>query len=202
MFKLLFQLWGASFFLLNKVFLSKSERCFNSAEKKKWLILSWTVYLIGLPVWVIVFMLESNWIAACVEAGGAPAMVVGLYAAMHGQNKHPLWLDYLAKMAVILGLCISLYHFGGIFSIKQFLELGIAAGFLVGTYFLAKEKTQQGYLWFLMGNITCAILMAMEGYSILMAQQIISLGFVLDAYLVNRKNYNTQLSGDNVCNIQ
>jgi len=188
MFKLFFQMWGAVFFLLNKVFLSKSERCFYSEEKKKWLIYSWVVYLIGLPVWVIVFMLENNWIAACVEAGGAPAMVVGLYTALHGQGKHPLWLDYLAKMAVVGGLCISLYHFGGIFSIKQFLELGIASGFLMGTYLLAKEKTQQGYLWFLVGNITCAILMAIEGYSILMAQQIISLGFVFDAYLINRRS--------------
>src|SRR3990167_2248669 len=174
MLKLFFQLWGAAFFLLNKIFLSKSERCSFPEKKKKWLVISWVVYLIGLPTWVIVFILESNWIAACVEAGGAPAMIVGLYTALHGQNKHPLWLDYFAKTAVIAGLLISLYHFGGIFSIKQFLELGIATGFLLGTYFLAKEKIQPGYLWFLVGNISCAILMGMESYFILMAQQIIS----------------------------
>lgn len=187
MFHLFFQSWGAGFFLLNKIFLSASERSVDLDVKKKWLVLSWIVYLIGLPVWVFVFISESNWIAACVEAGGAPAMIVGLYTALYGQEKAPFWLDYLAKIAVVMGLCISVYDFGGVSSIRQILELGIAAGFLMGTYYLAKEKPQPGYMWFIVGNITCAILMGMEGFLILMIQQIVSLGFVLDAYLVNRK---------------
>jgi len=188
MFNTFFQSWGAIFFLFNKVFLSISERASNNTRKKKWLVLSWIVYLIGLPVWIIVFISESNWIAACVETAGVPAMIIGLYNALNGHEKELIWLDYLAKIFVVIGLCVSMYDFGGIASIKQMLELGIASGFLIGTYCLAKQKQQQGYIWFIVGNVTCAILMGMEEFFILMIQQIVSLVFVMDAYLVNRRN--------------
>jgi len=79
---------------------------------------------------------------------------------------------------------LPLQIWGGIFYLlNQFLELGIAAGFLMGTYMMAKNKAQ-GYFWLMLGNVSCASLMGIEGYRVLMTQQMVSLIFVTDAYLV------------------
>ena len=163
-----------------------AERTSNTQDKRKWLILAWTVYLIALPAWVIVFIVKDNWIAAAVEAGAAPSMLIGLCIALRGRGKEPFWLNWLSNLAVVAGLGLSLYNFGGITSISQILELGIAAGFLIGTYQLAKQNPQ-GYLWFILGNVSCAMLMGLEGYNLLMIQQLISLIFVVDAYLANKR---------------
>jgi len=163
-----------------------AERNLCDKNKKKWLILAWSVYLIALPAWVIIFISKDNWIAAAVESGAVPSMFVGLWIAWQGHGKQPLWLDQLSILAVAIGLGLSFYNFSGITSINQILELGIAAGFLIGTYQLAK-KNSQGYLWFIVGNISCALLMDKEGFLLLMAQQVISLGFVIDAYLANKR---------------
>jgi len=186
MINLFLQLWGALFYLLNKIFFSMAERTSNTQDKRKWLILAWTVYLIALPAWVIVFIVKDNWIAAAVEAGAAPSMLIGLCIALRGRGKEPFWLNWLSNLAVVAGLGLSLYNFGGITSISQILELGIAAGFLIGTYQLAKQNPQ-GYLWFILGNVSCAMLMGLEGYNLLMIQQLISLIFVVDAYLANKR---------------
>ena len=99
----------------------------------------------GLLPWVIIFISEHNWIAAAVEAGGAPAMLMGLSIAWRGQRQESRWLDHFTKLAVFLGLGLSFYDFGGITTLNQVLELGIASGFLIGTYLLAKEKPH-GYI--------------------------------------------------------
>lgn len=56
----------------------------------------------------------------------------------------------------------------------------------MGTYMIAKDKAQ-GYFWLMLGNVSCAFLMGIEGYFVLMAQQMISLIFVTDAYLVRMR---------------
>ena len=48
---------------------------------------------------------------------------------------------------------------------------------------MAKDNVK-GYLWLMLGNVSCAALMEIEGFYILMGQQITSLIFVTDAYLV------------------
>ena len=131
-------------------------------------------------------MREHNWIAAGVESGGAPAMMVGLIIAWKGRGSEPKYLDYIAQFAILIGFIISIYDFGGIRTVTQFFELGIAAGFLMGTYLMAKDESQ-GYFWLMLGNISCASLMGMQGLFIFMAQQMLSLVFVIDAYLVRRK---------------
>ena len=158
------QVWGGLFFLLNKIFFSMAERASNHNRKQKLQICAWLVFLIALPAWIFVFISERNWIAAAVEAGGAPAMVVGLYIALRGNGNEPAWLDYFAKIAVGVGLGFSFYDFGGVVSFVQILELGIAIGFLLGTYQTAKQQPS-GYFWFVVGNISCAILMGKEGYT-------------------------------------
>lgn len=182
------QIWGGLFYLLNKVFFSQAERSNAISCRRRWRIRSWIVYLAGLPAWVIVFISEHNWIAASVESGGAPAMIMGLIITWRGHGTEPKWLGKIAKLSVLFGIVLSLYEFGGIKTPNQFLELGIAAGFLMGTYMMAKDNVQ-GYFWLMLGNVSCASLMGIEGFFILMIQQLVSLIFVADALLVRRKKY-------------
>ena len=186
MIDILLQIWGGLFYLLNKVFFSQAERSKSINDRKLWRIRSWIVYLAGLPAWVVVFISEHNWIAAGVDFGGGPAIIIRLIIALRGHRTEPKWLDYIAKLSVLVGLTLSVYEFGGIKHLSQLLELGITAGFLMGTYMMAKDNAQ-GYLWLMLGNVSCASLMGIEGFYILMTQQLVSLGFVTDAFLVRRK---------------
>jgi hypothetical protein len=188
MLNIILQLWGGTFYLLNKLFFSKAERAVNQRHRQKWRLRAWTAYLVGLPPWVFIFISERNWIAAAVESGGVPAMLIGLIAARqdHTQLHEYVWLDHLAKLMILIGLGLSLYEFNGLATLNQFLELGIAAGFLMGTYLLAKSNPQ-GYFWLKAGNISAALLMMRQGYFLLMAQQVISLSLVIDAYRVQRR---------------
>ena len=186
MFDTLLQVWGGLGYLLNKVCFSQAERSRKRRDRRIWLIRSWIVYLAGLPAWVSVFISERNWIAAGVESGGAPAMVGGLIIASRGHGTAPKWLDSLSKAGVFIGLTLSVYEFGGLTTTNQFIELGIAAGFLIGTYLMAKYNVQ-GYIWLMIGNVSCASLMGLEGFYILMIQQLVSLIFVTDAFIYRRK---------------
>ncbi|QGY40812.1 hypothetical protein GM415_11980 [Pseudodesulfovibrio cashew] len=183
--ELLLQIWGGACYLLNKVCFSRAERSLTHEQNRTWRIWSWCVYLAGLPAWVIVLVSEHNWIAATVESGGAPAMTIGLVIALRGHGREPKWLDFLARYSVILGLGLSLYDFGGITTVNQVLELCIAAGFLMGTYLMAKDKIH-GYFWLMLGNVSCSALMGIQHYYILMVQQLLSLFFVVDAYRTRR----------------
>lgn len=188
MLNFLLQTWGGTFYLLNKLFFSKAERAVNQRYQQKWRLRAWSSYLIGLPPWVFIFISERNWIAAAVESSGVPAMLIGLSAALQGHTKlhECVWINHLAKLMVIIGLGLSFYDFGGLVTLNQFLELGIAAGFLMGTYLLAKSRPH-GYFWLTVGNISAAMLMMRQGYFLLMTQQFISLGLVIDAYRVQSR---------------
>ena len=69
------QIWGGGCYLLNKILLSRAEGKDESTKLRIW---GWFVYLVGLPAWVIILVLKNDWIAATIEAGGAPAMLLGL----------------------------------------------------------------------------------------------------------------------------
>ncbi len=188
---------GGGFYLLNKIFLSFSEHARSRGDEtwaRKWRIASWVVYLAGLPPWVIIFVSSRNWIAASVEASGAPAMLLGLVTALRGTTKNtPRRLDLLAIVCIPLGFAYSLYDFGGLNTINQWLEIGLVVGFLVGTYLLAKERAS-GYLWYVLMHVTCGWLMWIQGYPWLFLQQVASLGFIVYAYVVTqiRKTANRQ----------
>lgn len=178
---LILQLWGGVFYLANKIFFALAARADTMVLRRKRLIYAWVVYLWALPAWVVVFLMNDNWIAAAVEAGAGPSMLVGLIIAVKGHGEAPEWLSHVAKATTVIGIGLSLYQFGGITSIRQVFELGIATGFLFGTYYLAHQKPS-GYLWFILGNLSCALLMGVQGIYIMMGQQILSLIFVFDAY--------------------
>lgn len=174
------QIWGGLFYLLNKIFLSFSER--TILRKRQYRIFSWIFYLVGLPAWVNLFILERNWIAGALEAGGAPSMFLGLLIAIKGTNKYPKWIEKVSLVSIALGLFVSWYDFGGINMLTQLLEILIVFGFLVGTYLVAKQKPT-GYLFFLIMNLSCGLLMYLQDYFLLAVQQVISLSFVMDAYI-------------------
>jgi hypothetical protein len=166
------------------------ERSHAEETKRNWCIASWVVYLIGLPPWVWIFCLERNWIAASLEAGGAPAMVLGLVIALRGRQDEPTWLQWfkyiVIGIAVLAGFGYSWQMFRGITTLNQVLELGIVVGFLVGTILLANKKPS-GYLWFLLMNGSNAWLMAVEHYPWLVVQQVVSFLFIADAFLIQRR---------------
>ena len=87
-----------------------------------------------------------------------------------GRGHTPAWLDNISRISMVLVLALSCYEFGGIRTLTQVLELGIAAGFLLGTYLTAKQSVQ-GYFWLMLGNVVCVALMGLQGYVILMVQQ-------------------------------
>ena len=124
-------------------------------------------------------------------------MLIGISVAIRGHGHEPQWLDHLAKLMAGFGLAVSLYDFGGITTFNQVLELGIAAGYLIGTYMLAKEKPH-GYLWLMLMNICTGTLMGIQQYPLLMLQQILSLGFVIDAYRVQQQNAKNVRDRENV----
>ena len=181
---------GGGFYLLNKIFFSFSERARNrrsEALARRWRIASWAVYLVGLPPWVIIFVSWRNWIAASVEASGAPSMILGLVLALRGTAKDPpRWLDRLAIVCVPIGFAVSLYDFGGLTALNQWLEIGLVSGFLLGTYQLARDRAS-GYLWFVLMHVSCGWLMWIQGYPWLLGQQVVSLGFIVYAYVARRR---------------
>ena len=126
MIAMLLQIWGGLFYLLNKVFFSQAERSKTVHGRKIWRIRSWLVYLAGLPAWVVVFISEHNWIAAGVESGGAPAMLIGLIIAWRGHGTEPKSLNGLAKFSVLAGFILSVYEFGGIKNLNQYRLTGSA----------------------------------------------------------------------------
>lgn len=181
----LWQAWGGVFYLLNKIFFSQAERSIGK-KKQTWKQRSWLVYLIGLPAWIILFVSQRNWIAMALETSGAPSMFLGLINARRQGIAEPLWLKRLAQVLIAGGLCYSLYDFGGLTTMNQGLELSLTGGFLIGTYQLAQNKPS-GYLWYMLMNLSCGLLMYIQGFLVLVAQQAISLLFVVDAYRMHRQ---------------
>jgi len=77
---LLLQAWGGGFYLLNKIcFALAAGR--GGAGRRRLRFGGWLVYLLGVPAWVILLIDHQNWIAASIEAGGVPSMILGLLAA-------------------------------------------------------------------------------------------------------------------------
>ena len=193
MFNIFLQITGGLFYFSNKLFFAVAERTKSKHKKQQWETAAWIVYLLGVSPWVFIFISERNWIAAAVESSGVPAMFMGLVNVCRKENNSSLsqWLDVLSKIMIITGLGISLFDFGGITAFNQIIELCIAAGFLFGTYFLAKFSSS-GYIWLLVGNISAALLMMRQGYYILMTQQLLSMVPVTDALISHRKKFMSQ----------
>jgi len=179
------QIWGGSFYLINKIFFAFAEGKKN--KTKRWMkINGWIIYILGVPAWVIILIMQHDWIAASIEAGGIPAMLFGLYNSFYYSKIINKKFDYISKtltyLALLLGIGFSLYDFGGITSISQLLEIGVMVGFLMGSYYLAKSMPI-GWVFFMLMNGSMGTLMLLQNKPILTVQQIISLSFVIYGYL-------------------
>ncbi|VFQ46415.1 hypothetical protein [Desulfoluna butyratoxydans] len=182
---MLLQLWGGSFYLINKMLFSFAEGAGDAVARqlKLW---GWAIYILGVPAWVTILILKHNWIAASIEAGGVPAMVLGLLRVYQGSGKNHGVLDGVATVStygfMILGVGFSLYDYHGLTSVSQALEMGVMVGFLLGSYLLAKEM-HVGWLFFMLMNASMGTLMLLQDKPILALQQGGSLCFVVYGFV-------------------
>ncbi|MYM62414.1 nicotinamide mononucleotide transporter [Pseudomaricurvus sp. HS19] len=192
---LFLQVWGGSCYLSNKILFATAES-FAEARKRQLKILGWIVYLLGVPAWVVILVAHNDWIAASIEAGGIPAMLLGLYNTIHNHQRVNRRFNKLVSLctysALAFGFSISIYHHGGLASVSQILEVGVMFGFLLGSYFLAKGNNN-GWLMFMLMNVSMAGLMYIQEKPILMAQQLLSLCFVLFGFIKAHRNHKAAL---------
>ena len=183
---LLLQVWGGGFYLLNKIFFALSEGK-TKPTKRRFKIIGWIIYILGVPAWVIILISKHDWIAASIEAGGLPAMLFGLYNAYQQSETPNRMLDAITSgftyFFVMLGLSYSVYDYGGITSLSQLLEIGVMIGFLIGSYLLAKNNLY-GWLFFMLMNASMGTLMLIQNKPILSIQQLVSMCFVIYGFTV------------------
>ena len=188
------QIWGGSFYLINKI-------CFAIAEgkernrKRQLRIIGWVIYILGVPAWVIILIIKHDWIAASIEAGGVPAMLFGLFNVYKNSEKPNRFFDIVASFFtyafIIFGTSYSIYDYRGITSVSQLLEIGVMIGFLLGSYLLAKNKTY-GWLFFMLMNGSMGTLMLIQNKPILAIQQAVSFCFVVYGFTIATKIHRMQ----------
>lgn len=194
--ELILQLWGGLFYLLNKALFAIAEGQAKTTYRRC-KVSGWLFYILGAPAWVTILLSHNDWIAASIEAGGVPAMFLGLYNAYHS-NRRPTtafingFISLCTYGSLVLGLSYSLYHHGGIISISQVLEIGVMIGFLLGGFLLAKNNPV-GWIFFMLMNLSMAGLMMVQGKSILMVQQLLSLSFVIYGFAQSRSQPHAKL---------
>ena len=190
------QIWGGGFYLINKMLFALSENK-QDIVKKKFKTLGWIIYILGVPAWVIILVGHQNWIAASIEAGAVPAMLLGLYNTYHDHKKpHKRFNQFVSFSiygSIVFGLIHSFNLYGGLTSLTQILEIGVMLGFLLGSYYMAKNNAN-GWLFFMLMNLSMASLMFIQAYPILMAQQLLSFFFVLYGFQQSRQR-------PQVCNV-
>ncbi|MGL1930751.1 MAG: hypothetical protein OCC45_03200 [Desulfotalea sp.] len=190
--ELILQIWGGLFYLTNKVLFAFAEG--KSVHTKRYLKTSgWIFYILGVPAWVTILIQNHDWIAASIEAGGVPAMFLGLYHVYYNKKCSNIFrhlVSFCTYTSLILGLSYSLYHHGGIVSLSQILEIGVMLGFLLGGYLLAHNNSI-GWIFFMLMNLSMSGLMMVQDKKILMFQQLLSLCFVVYGFYKSKRSRKT-----------
>ena len=180
---LFLQLWGGAGYLLAKILLSHAEGLPND---RPWRVAGWLAYLAGLPAWVALLLGRQNWIAAAIEAGGAPALLLGLSGAWQRREHFHRFIEWsvtiFTGLMIALGISYSVYYFKGITAVSQVLEIGVTIGFLTGSFLLAKKKAS-GWLFFALMLVSMGILMFIQHKIVLVFQQGISLIFAAAGFV-------------------
>lgn len=183
---IILQAWGGGFYLLNKIFFALAEGQ-QQQKKRRLKIVGWTIYLLGVPAWVIILVSKHNWIAASIEAGGVPSMLFGLYTVYRNADRPNRIFDKTAFLStygfLVMGVGYSVYDYGGVTSFSQLLEMGVMIGFLIGSYLLAKSNLY-GWMFFMLMNGSMGALMLIQHKPLLAVQQMISLWFVIYGFFV------------------
>ncbi len=185
------QIAGGSFYLLAKVGFFFSELPRLKLKKDRLMLLAWLSYCLGLPFIIVLFAVSRNWIAVFLEAAAGPAMILGVINSWKSQSRSYEWIDWFVRLMIPLGVALSFVDNHGIRTINQVLEIAMVIGFLAGTWFLARRHNT-GYLWFLLMNGSCALLMYRQHRTVMVVQQIISALFVLGAYIGSRSGQTKQ----------
>ncbi len=179
---LVLQFVGGVLYLLNKMFFARYEWLVYYAHRsaaQRSLILGWVVYIIALGPWVILFASWNNWIAAMMEFSGLPAKIIGLRVALRGEGKYspPAWLRSFSYGGIAFGCAYSFYLIGIMTVPTQWLEIGVALGFLVGTELLSRQR-MSGYFCYVVMHVSCGALFYVQNSPWLVLQQSASLCFV------------------------
>ena len=88
---LILQIWGGGFYLTNKMLFALAEGK-QGILRQKIKVAGWVIYILGVPAWVAILLGHNDWIAASIEAGGIPAMLLGLYNTYYNhQRQHRLF---------------------------------------------------------------------------------------------------------------
>ncbi len=139
----------------------------------------------------MILIAERNWIAASIEIGGLPAMFFGLSNVYQRVKVPSPTFDRVTATepyaSLALGLGYSLWDRSGITSLSQLLECGVMVGFLMGSYLLAKQNVKR-WIFFMLMNVSMAILMLIQHKPISGFQQLASLGFVIYGFIVASRN--------------
>jgi len=185
---LFLQIWGGTGYLLAKILLAIAEGLENG---RKWRIIGWFSYLFGIPAWVILLAGKNDWIIAANDIGSIPSMIMGIIIAWR-QNKqanktYETFVKYFTISMIIMGIAYSIYHFHGITTISQVLEILVIIGFLGGSYLLAKNNLN-GWLLFSLMCICVVILMLKQDRIILAILQVISLIITIIGYIRAKKS--------------
>jgi hypothetical protein len=180
---LFLQIWGGIGYLLAKILLACAEDITNG---RKWRIIGWFSYLVGIPAWVILLAGKNNWVVAAIDLGSVPSMILGIITAWKQDSQVNKLFDICVKLftffMIILGTSYSIYYFHGITTFSQILEILVTFGFLLGSYFLAKNNPT-GWLLFVLMCICMGILMLIQDKILLVLQQGISLIVVMVGYI-------------------
>lgn len=180
------QIIGGVLYTVAKLGFSLSERAKrvgNSKKDRNCRILAWVLTICGLPPFLWLFVLQRNWIALGVEVSGVPSMIIGILIAWRGLEwKKPKWLAWLAYACMVGGFWYSLYDFKGVTDVRQVVETSMVVAYLVGTWLVAHQN-RKGYLWYVLMHVSMALLCRLQGWWWLVAQQLLSIVFVIDAYL-------------------
>ena len=180
---LFLQIWGGIGYLLAKILLALAEGMDNGRKLR---IIGWFSYLIGIPAWIILLAGKNNWVVASIDLGSVPSMILGIVTAWKQDIQVNKAFDMFVKVftffMIILGTIYSIYYFHGITAFSQILEILITFGFLLGSYLLAK-KNPVGWLLFALMCTCMGILMFIQGKTLLVFQQGISLIVVIVGYI-------------------
>jgi len=161
---LFLQIWGGTGYLLAKILLAIAE---GKEDGRRLRIFGWLSYLLGIPAWVIILASKNDWAFASNDIGSIPAMILGIITAWRGNKqvnkKYDRFVKIFTVFMIIIGITYSIYHFHGITTISQVLEILVIIGFLGGSYLLAK-KNLNGWLLFAAMCVCVVILMSLQGY--------------------------------------
>jgi len=185
------QVWGGVGYLVAKILLASAEGMNNNRKLR---IIGWFSYLIGIPAWVALLIGNNNWVVAAIDLGSVPSMILGIIIAWKENiqiNKvFDMFVKFFTFFMIMLGTFYSIYYFHGITTFSQILEMLITFGFLLGSYLLAK-RNPVGWLLFALMCTCMGILMLIQGKTLLVFQQGISLIVIIVGYIraikTNRK---------------